>query len=303
MIGGIVEIEQDGRHISVDRGFMKVTDEDTELGRVPLDDITSVILSARRATLSRMLMAELAERKATIIICGGNYHPVSLVWPFDAHYETAGILRDQINASRPLQKRLWQKIVRAKIQNQSAALDECQPDDKHKAGMSALVKQVKSGDPDNREAQAARLYWPALMGEGFRRDRDAGCPNNFLNYGYAILRAATARAICGAGLHPSLGLHHHSRVNSFALVDDVMEPFRPLVDMMAYNLKQQQQDTLTPEVKREIATILQEDMLSEKGVSPVINCMQRTAQNIVACLQNNECDLTLPSLKPAGAML
>ena len=303
MIGGVVEVADDGRHLSVYRGFLKVDENKEELGRVPLDDICALILSARQATLSRALMAELAERKAIIVTCGKNYHPISLTWPFDAHHETAGILHDQIAASKPLRKRLWQEIVVAKIENQRAALDSIYPGHKKLKDMAALIRQVKSGDPENREAQAARLYWPALMGPEFRRDREGASPNNFLNYGYAILRAAAARAVCAAGLHPALGLHHRSRVNSFALVDDLMEPFRPVVDIAALKLQGDGQDSLDPDSKRQIAATLQQDMLSEKGASPIINCLQRVAQSLVTSLQSGRANLNIPVIKPVGSLL
>lgn len=303
MIGGVVEIHEDGRHLSVYRGFLKVEDGTQELGRVPLDDISALILSARQATLSRTLIAELAARKAIIVTCGSNYHPISLTWPFEAHHETAGILHDQINASKPLQKRLWQLTVKAKIENQTSALSSIHPNHPKLKDMAVLARQVKSGDPDNREAFAARLYWPALMGPAFRRNRAGQAPNNFLNYGYAILRAATARAICATGLHPALGLHHRARNNSFALVDDLMEPIRPVVDLAALSLQQDGHDTLDPTSKRRIAAVLQQDMLSDKGASPVINCLHRMAQSLAASLNSGTAQLSLPSLKPAGTLL
>ena len=303
MIGGIVEVAEDDRRLSVYRGFLKVSDNKEEIGRVPLDDITALILSARQATLSRNLMFELAERKAIIVVCGSNYHPISLTWPFDAHYETAGTLHDQINASKPVKKRLWQEIVKAKINNQMAILDMVKPGHDKLKDMAVCIKQLKSGDPENREAQAARHYWPALMGNSFRRNRTGDKPNNFLNYGYAILRAAAARAVCAAGLNPALGLHHHSRINSFALVDDLMEPFRPMVDMTAFNMNKQGMQELDPSSKKAMAAVLQQDMMSEKGASPVINCMQRTAQALVSSFQTGDTKLKIPILKPIGKTL
>src|SRR3990167_1818385 len=230
MIGGIVEVAEPDRYISVHRGFLKVSDENTELGRVPLDDITALILSAPQVTITKNLMVELAERKAVIVTCGRNWHPISITLPFAAHFEAAGILHDQIAAGEPLKKRLWQTIVKAKIAHQATVLDRHHPGHPKLAELAVLERRVKSGDPDNMEAQAARHYWPALMGKGFRRDRDMADVNAYLNYGYTVLRAAAARAVCAAGLHPALGLHHCARLNPFALVDDIMEPFRPLID-------------------------------------------------------------------------
>ena len=164
MTGGVVEIAEDGRHLSVHRGFLKVSDSDRELGQVPLDDITALILSGPQITLSKTLMVELAERKAVIVTCGRNWHPVSFSLPFGAHYEAAGVLKDQIGASEPLKKRLWQQIVRAKISNQAIVLRRHAPDARAIGELDVLRRRVKSGDPENMEAQAARHYWPALMG-------------------------------------------------------------------------------------------------------------------------------------------
>ena len=175
-----MEIAENGRHISVHRGFMKVAENGVELGRVPLDDITGLILSAPQVTLSKTLMVRLAERRAVVVTCGSNWHPVSLTLPFEAHHESAGILRDQIAASEPLRKRLWQQIVRAKIEAQRTVLNRHCQDRRTSNELSILRKRTKSGDPENMEAQAARRYWPALMGPDFRRDRNADGINALL---------------------------------------------------------------------------------------------------------------------------
>ncbi len=306
MIGGIVEVAESGRHLSVHRGFLKVNEAGAEIGRVPLDDITSLILSGQQVTLSKQLMTELAERRAVIVVCGANWHPISLTLPFGAHFEAAGVLGDQIDASKPLKKRLWQTLVRVKIRNQAVVLGHHQPTHPKISELKVLERRVKSGDPENMEAQAARHYWPALMGSDFRRDRFAADVNVYLNYGYTVLRAATARAVCGTGLHPSLGLHHGSRANAFALVDDLMEPFRPLIDSIARNLGDQEPGAkvrLTPERKRRLVAVLQQDLVADKGNSPLINCLSRMAQSLAASLAAKEDSLILPQLLPPGRLL
>lgn len=304
MIGGIVEVAEPDRHISVHRGFLKVSDETTELGRVPLDDITALILSAPQLTITKNLMVELAERKAVIVTCGHNWHPLSLTLPFAAHYEAAGVLHDQIAASEPLKKRLWQSIVKTKIAHQYAVLERHHPDHPKLAELAVLERRVKSGDPDNMEAQAARHYWTALMGVDFRRDRDAADANGYLNYGYTVLRAAAARAVCAAGLHPALGLHHGARHNPFALVDDVMEPFRPMIDSIAYDMMQEQDDyDLTPEKKRRLAAVLQEDLMGERGASPLVNCLGRMAQSLAESLSTKEDTLIIGAIRGAEKLL
>ena len=306
MIGGIVEIAEQGRHLSVCRGFLKVTEGDGELGRVPLDDIDALILSGPQTTLSKTLMMELAERKAVIVVCGRNWHPVSLTLPFAAHFKMAGVLHDQIDASQPLKKRLWRHVVKAKIDNQAEVLDRYAPDHPKLRELRVLSGRVKSGDPENMEAQAARHYWPALMGSKFRRERRATDANAYLNYGYTILRAATARAVCAAGLHPALGIHHRGRGNPFALIDDLMEPFRPLVDSIGRDIDSERgpgDAVLDPERKRRLAAVLQEDLVADKGLSPLVNCLARLAQSLATSFAENRDVLALPEIRRRGQLI
>jgi len=302
MIGGIVEIADSGRHVSIYRGFLKVSDQESELGRVPLGDITALILSGPQITLSKAVMVELAERKAVIVTSGRNWHPISMTLPFGVHFEAAGILNDQIKLSEPNRKRMWQQIVKCKIGNQACVLEKQVPDSPVVASLYTLQKRVKSGDPDNMEAQAARQYWPALLGAVFRRDRHAEDTNVYLNYGYTVLRAAAARAVCGSGLHPSLGLHHGNRVNAFALVDDVMEPFRPLVDQVAKQISENTQ-AMGPNEKRQLAAVLQADMIMEHGVAPAMNCITRLAQSLVRSVSEGKAELALPTVRPGDLLV
>ncbi len=300
-----MEISHEGRHLSVYRGFLKVAERDTkaELGKVPLEDIDALILSGPQITLSKNLMVELAERKALIVICGKNWHPISFTLPFSAHFEAAGILRDQINTSKPLQKRLWKTIVQSKIDNQSVILERHCPKTNAIKRLKVLKKKTKSGDPDNTEAQAAKLYWRALMGANFRRNKTLSGINTYLNYGYTILRAATARAVCAAGLHPALGIHHGTRVNMFSLVDDLMEPFRPLVDSIAKDNYAEESPKLDVEKKRAIAAVLREDMILEIGASPVSNCLARLAQSFAGSVANKQVSLTIAKVREPGQLL
>ena len=300
MIGGLVEISATSqRHLSVYRGFLKVAEKENEIGRVPLDDITALILSGHQITMSKNLMVALAERKAIIVTCGKNWHPISFAMPYGMHFDAAGILHDRIAASTPLKKRMWQQIVRKKIFNQKLVLQQYAPDSSVIQKISSLIKKIQSGDVTNVEAQAARLYWPTLMGKNFRRNRSLGGINIFLNYGYTVLRAAVARAICGAGLHSALGLHHRSRGNMFALVDDLIEPFRPIVDSAVKSIILGS-NTLGPEQKRNIASVLQEDMLLEESPSPVVNCLNRCAQSLVSGLADKKPKLIIAQMLAVG---
>ncbi|HTZ75989.1 MAG TPA: type II CRISPR-associated endonuclease Cas1 [Candidatus Aquilonibacter sp.] len=195
---------------------------------IPLADIAVLIVSHPQVSFSHAVLSGLAEAGGVFVTCNEKHMPVAMLLPLAVHSLQTERLAAQAGAALPLKKRLWQEIVRAKIRAQGRLLEEKTGNDR---GLGAMAVRVRSGDVGNLEAQAARIYWQNLIGgNGFRRDPDAGGPNACLNYGYAVLRAIVARAICGAGLHPSLGVHHHNRYDTFCLADDLMEPFRPIVD-------------------------------------------------------------------------
>ncbi len=192
MIGRIIEVASEGRHLSRYHGLMTVSHDGAEDGRVPLDDIGVLLCNARGLTYSNDLMTELARRGTAVVLCGPNYLPTAWLWPLEGHHVQALRMRHQLEARLPLRKRLWQAIVRNKIGQQTNILEMLDlPTD----GFQSLARRVKSGDPDNVEAQAARRYWPLLFGRDFRRERYGAMPNPFLNYGYTVLRAAVARAL------------------------------------------------------------------------------------------------------------
>lgn len=304
MIGRIVEIADDRRHLSLHRGFLVVREtegERQELGQVPLDDIAAVVANAHGMSYTNNLLVALAERGAPFVLCGANHNAVGMLLPIDGNHIQAKRIEAQIAASLPTHKRLWAQVVKSKLEQQAATLEA--------AGAAtmpllALVKKVKSGDPDNIEAQAARRYWQLLFGNGFKRDQNAAGCNSLLNYGYTIMRSATARAVVAAGLHPSIGLHHSNDCNAMRLVDDLMEPFRPLVDLKVWQLQAQQQAAeVTPENKRALVRVLYEDMQSSSGATPVMVCMQRLATSLAQVYvgERNKLDLPLPGLPVALA--
>ena len=292
MIGRIIEIASEGRHLARHRGFMTVAANGVEEGRVPLDDIGVLLCNARGLTYSNGLMTELANRGVAVVLCGANYLPVAWIWPIEGHHIQALRMRLQLEASKPLQKRLWQAIVRAKIKRQANALRTLGRSD---SGLRALIRKVRSGDTGNVEAQAARLYWPLLFGEDFRRERFGDMPNPMLNYGYTVLRATVARSVAAAGLHPSIGVHHHNRLDALCLVDDLMEPFRPFVDSAVYELAASGEDEVTPEVKRALAGVMALDMISERGTTPLQTCIERAAQSLAQSFENGKAALEFPS--------
>ncbi len=294
----IVDIAIDGRHLSAHRGFLIVAEGRVEVGRVPLDDVAAVIVHAHGVTWSTNLVVALAERGAILLLCGSNHSPVAVCLPLDGHHAQNGRMRAQWEAGRPLSKQLWRRFVVAKIRWQAAALAAT---GKPHFAFEHLVRRVGSGDPDNVEAQAARRYWPLLMGQDFRRDRDAAGANALLNYGYAILRSLCARAVVAAGLHPSIGVHHANRGNPFALADDVIEPFRPLVDLLALRLLAEGATGVTPEAKRAFARLIALDLAGEAGTTTLTNAVARVAQTLATSFQTGRAaDLWLP--EPPSAL-
>lgn len=291
MIGRVIEIASDGRHLAVFRGFMTISANGAEVGRVPLDDIGVLLCHAHGLTYSNNLIVALTERGAAIVICGADHMPVAWIWPLDGHHVQSLRMRHQLAATEPLHKRLWQTIVRAKIVQQGAVLAGL---GRSYEAFDLLASKVRSGDPDNIEAQAARRYWPLLMGDDFRRDRAAGGANALLNYGYTVLRAGVARAVVAAGLHPSLGLHHANRGNPMCLVDDLMEPFRPLVDVAVVRLMGAGEADVTPAAKARLALLLSLDLATRAGTTRLSTCLERLALSLATAFETRKPDLDLP---------
>ncbi|WP_245197260.1 type II CRISPR-associated endonuclease Cas1 [Labrys sp. LIt4] len=288
----IVDIATDGRHLHALRGFLVVSEGRQEVGRVPLDDIAAVIVHAHGTTWTTNLVVALAERAVPMVLCAANHAPVAVCLPLDGHHGQNARMRAQWEAGRPLAKQLWREIVIAKIRWQAAVLEARGTE---AGAFEMLVRRVRSGDPDNIEAQAARRYWPLLMGEEFRRDRDAGGANGLLNYGYTILRSLLARSVVAAGLHPSIGIHHANRGNAFALADDLVEPFRPLVDALTLQLLAQGCQEVTPPAKRAFAGLIALDLTGENGTTPVSAAATRLAQSLARCFETgNSNELVLP---------
>jgi CRISPR-associated protein Cas1 len=303
MIGRIVEVADDRRHLFVHRGFMVVKDtegEHKELGQVPLDDIAAVIANAHGLSYTNNLLVELAERGAPFVLCAANHNVVGMLWPIDGNFEQSRRIEAQVDAAKPVHKRLWAFIVRAKLEQQATTLEAIGAPT---VPLLALVKKVRSGDPENIEAQGARRYWPLLFGNEFRRDQRAEGINALLNYGYTVLRAATARAIIAAGLHPGIGLHHSHDGNAMRLIDDIMEPFRPVIDLKVWLLWHNNEQHVTPETKRALVRTLYDDMQSDAGATPVMVCIQKLATSLAQIYlgQREKLDLPLPGLPLALA--
>ena len=287
----IVDVATDNVHLSADRGFLLVTKQHEDLGRVALDDILAVIVHGHGVTWSTNLVVRLAERGACVVICAANHHPVALISPIMGHHAQGARMRAQWEAGKPLMKQLWRQIVVAKIVMQGSLLAALGR--KEAQAFDLLAREVRSGDPNNQEAQAARRYWPLLMGPEFRRDQSIEGANALLNYGYTVMRATLARAVVGSGLHPTIGLFHANRGNSFALADDLVEPFRPLVDAVVEGLTRSGVVEVTPESKRRLVRLIGCDLRTGGEVSPVSVMAERLALSVGRAFETGKAVLSV----------
>ena len=235
MTDRVLDISERPASLSVRNSQLSIRFERDEPVTIPLTDIAVVIVSHPQVSYTHAVLSGLALAGALFVTCDEKHLPVSMMLPLVTHSLQTERFAAQAGLALPVRKRIWQQIARAKIQAQARVLKERTGEE---SGLGALASQVRSGDPANLEARAARVYWQKIFGEiEFRRDREQDGLNACLNYGYAVLRAMVARAICGAGLHPSLSLHHHNRYDAFCLADDLMEPFRPVVDRVVAKLR------------------------------------------------------------------
>ncbi len=276
----VVDISGEGRTLTLNRESLRVAADGAEVGRVPLSDIQSVLIHGHGAMVSASLLGRLAELGIPLVICGRNHMPLSLAVPVVGNGEQAPRMALQADAPLPTRKRIWKAMVTQKILAQGQMLDRIGAADGTR--LRVMAKSVRAGDPDNTEAQAARLYWPALLGPRFRRDPDAGGLNAPLNYGYTVLRAAVARAICAAGLNPSLGVFHSGKRNPFQLADDLVEPFRPLVDDLVWrNAKVWQDKALDAEMKAALVGVTDRSLPTDQGSQAVPRVMTAMALSLV----------------------
>ena len=231
---------------------------------VPLEDIAVIVVESREVVITAPLLSACAQNGITLLTCDEQFLPCGQWLPFAQYHRSLKILRQQMNMTQPQKKQLWQQIVKQKIRNQAWMLDYS-GHDIASGRLNALADEVKSGDKGYAEGQAAALYFPLLFGDAFTRSSESGI-NACLNYGYSIIRSAVARALVQYGFLPALGLHHRSELNPFNLADDFIEPYRPIVDLLAYEhlssggLK----DTLTPEFKRKLIELLCHQILLDK---------------------------------------
>lgn len=279
MIKRTVEISTPGCYVHSKHEQIVIEKDGVKVGSVPVEDLGVLIFDSPELLISSGAMRLLADENVAVIFTDDKHLPSSLTVPFSAHSIQSKVLNTQVEISQPLKKRLWSSVISAKINNQSKVLDLCGGDG---TGLREMSRRVKSGDPENVEAHAAKVYWRKLFGEDFRRDRNADDENKLLNYGYAIVRASIARAIVGTGLHPGLGIKHSNQYNPFPLADDLVEPLRPFVDSRVYAISREampdadgsdRQIALDPPTKRDILTLLAEDCIFDGRRSPLLTAI------------------------------
>ena len=271
--------------------------ESNEVKTAAIEDIGVLILDHQQITITHAVVAKLLANNVALITCNDKHHPTGMMLNLDGHTLQSQRFQYQIEASVPLKKQLWQQTVMAKIVNQADLLAMYRLPNKL---LVNLVNKVKSGDADNCEAQAAAYYWKNIfpLFPEFKRFREGEPPNNLLNYGYAILRAIVARSIVGSGLLPTLGIFHRNQYNAYCLADDMMEPYRPYVDKLVYDMVRSNGHFLdiTPAMKQQFLSIPAMDVVIDDEKSPLMNAVQRTTASLAKCFEGKSRKLLFPEL-------
>ena len=273
---------------------MAYKDSPDDKATVPIEDIGVVLIENQQISMTLPLLDELSRNNVQVVLCNSKGMPSSVLLNLDGNNTQGETLRNQMACGEVMKKQLWKQIVEQKIRNQARLLDKVGQDGNI---LKPLYCNVKSGDTDNREGIAARLFFQNLFGADFLRDRNAPGINVLLNYGYTILRAAVCRALVASGLFPAIGIFHHNRSNAFPLADDMMEPYRPFVDEVVYDLAMQGKTELTKEVKADLMMVLYADTGFEKMQRPLSVGLSMTTASLVRCYAKEETKLVLPILR------
>jgi CRISPR-associated protein Cas1 len=299
MIRKTVEFTTPGTRLSVAHRQLVIERPDHPKATLPIEDLGVVIVDDVRATYTQAVFMELLAAGATVMVTGRDHLPAGMMLPLDAHHVQTERHLAQVEASEPVKKRAWQSLIQAKIAQQGIVLAHFTGDH---GGLAAMAQRVKSGDPDNLEAQAAQRYWPRLFGKEFRRDRDADGINALLNYGYAIVRAAAARAVVASGLIPSLGVFHRNRGNPFCLADDLLEPYRPYIDWRVKLLVNDNGGTVLSlddrAARAALLSLFNETILVGGRRTPLLLALHASAASLSRALTGGDRTLVLPEGLP-----
>ncbi|MFD2528892.1 type II CRISPR-associated endonuclease Cas1 [Polaribacter marinaquae] len=272
-----------------------VIKNDTQIVKtVPIEDIGFIVIENQETYISVPALSKLTSNNVSVIFCDNKHMPQSMLLNLDNHHIQQRHFENQINATEPLKKQLWQQIVKLKISNQAQILKKL---GKNSSPLGYYASKVLSGDSDNREAVSASYYWKNIFDFNFKRERVGVYPNLFLNYGYIVLRSAVARALSGSGLLSTLGIHHHNKYNAFCLADDIMEPYRPLVDAKVLEIMKNynEQDLITP-IKLELLSILTQTVYFKEKESPLMVALSTTTSSLQQCFSGKTRKIVYPKL-------
>lgn len=279
----------DPARLSLKSGQLHFDKRDESSITFPIEDIAWIVLDTQQIEITAALMAACMQSSVPIICSDEKHIPCGVLLPFHQHWHQARVARSQIEASAPLNKRLWRSIIRQKIENQAAVLERNQIDGA--ATLRSMSSHVKSGDTGNVEARAARFYWQRLFND-FRRNDDSDLRNAMLNYAYAILRGAVSRGVVAAGLLPAFGIHHHNAQNAFNLADDLLEVFRPIADQLVFELSnygERPADTvLKREVRQQLVGVMSQTVILTQEQMTILPAIDRAVASLVQCYSSNE---------------
>lgn len=298
MIKRIVEISSARTQLSIRYSQLIIREEGREVGSIPCEDIGVLLVDHQGTTYTHSVFTELLRYGAAVVLCGGNHQPAGMLLPIESNSMQTERFRQQIEAKEPVKKRLWRQIVRAKIKHQAKIVGS---DSDVYPVLMALREKVRSGDPENIEAQASKKFWPAYVQDiisEFHRDIEGRPPNNMLNYGYMVMRAAVARALCSAGLLPCLGIHHCNRYNAFCLADDMLEPFRGFVEAKVRDICRANgvPDELSQPIKARLLEVLYEPVTITGFEGPLMVGLHRVIASLQRCFAEEQKELELPEI-------
>ena len=296
MIKRIIEISQARTHLAISYKQLIVKRNGEQISSIPCEDIGVLLVDHQGTTYTHCVFTELLRCGAAVVLCGGNHHPAGMLLPIESNSLQSERFRKQIEAKEPVKKRLWKQIVRAKIKHQAKIVGK--DSDVYKSLM-VLRERVRSGDPENIEAQASRKFWREYLQDvQFRRDINGPPPNNMLNYGYMVMRAAVARALCSAGLLPSLGIHHRNRYNAFCLADDMVEPFRGFVEAKVREICEggDFDGELDQKIKGRLLEVLYEPVTIGGFKGPLMVGLHRTMASLQRCFAGEQREVDLPEI-------
>lgn len=317
MIKKVIEISHAGTYLSVKLGQLIVRQKTDGLQdnhgqdaratnhgrdahaterRIPCEDIGVLLVDHSGVVYTHSVFTTLLQHGAAVVLCNGSHHPAGMLFPLESNSVQTERFREQAAAKEPLKKRLWQQLVRAKIAHQAAIVAD---DEVTFRALKAMEKRVRSGDPENVEAQASKRYWTSYLQHiDFKRRRDGGAPNNLLNYGYMVMRAAVARALCSAGLLPTLGVHHRNKYNAYCLADDMIEPFRGFVEKKVKAICESriEIEELTQEIKAQLLEILYDEVEIGGFSGPLMIGLHRTAASLQRCFAGQQKRIDLPNV-------